>query len=83
LIDGLFGVRGDVDGLHIKPQLPKDWNQVEVVRKFRGCTFDITMQRTDRVNSLEVHQKGTVLKEPVLKDFDTKRQEVKVLIPMV
>jgi cellobionic acid phosphorylase len=83
LIDGLFGVRGDVDGLHIKPQLPKDWNQVEVVRKFRGCTFDITMQRTDRVNSLEVHQKGTVLKGPVLKDFDTKRQEVKVLIPMV
>ena len=45
LIEGLFGVKGDRQGLVIQPQLPGHWSQARVTREFRGATFEITMRR--------------------------------------
>ena len=45
LIEGLFGLKGDREGLVISPQLPSHWNQAKVIRQFRGATFDIEIRR--------------------------------------
>jgi cellobionic acid phosphorylase len=45
LIDGLFGVKGDREGLLLAPQLPSHWSRAHVRRRFRGATFDIQIRR--------------------------------------
>ena len=81
LIDGLFGLQGDVDGLHIRPQLPKAWNEVKVTRVFRGSLFNIKMIRDDSLKALKVTVDGKTLAEPIITDFDKASYEVLVLIP--
>jgi cellobionic acid phosphorylase len=61
LIEGLFGVRGDRQGLAIQPQLPSHWNQARVIRKFRGATFDIEMRRVQGATNLLVAINGQTL----------------------
>ena len=63
LIEGLFGVKGDRQGLVIQPQLPSHWNQARVIRKFRGATFDIHMRRELGVTNLQVAMNGQTLPE--------------------
>lgn len=46
-IEGLCGLKGDVDGLRIAPQLPKHWAGITVTRQFRGATFHVVIQRGD------------------------------------
>lgn len=46
LVEGLFGLRGEADGLRVSPQLPGHWQQVRVVRQFRGSTLNVEMTRT-------------------------------------
>ncbi len=81
LIDGLFGLQGDVDGLHIHPQLPKRWKEVSVTREFRGSTFQIKMTRAVNVKSLTVIVDGKTLEEPIITTFEKQGYEVVVLIP--
>ena len=45
LVEGLFGVQGDKDGLLIRPQLPSHWSHVKLTRTFRGATFHIQIIR--------------------------------------
>lgn len=45
LIEGLFGVKGDREGLLFEPQLPGHWNQCKVTRRFREATFKIEFRR--------------------------------------
>jgi cellobionic acid phosphorylase len=46
-VEGLCGLKGDVDGLRVQPQLPRHWNDVKVTRQFRGATFHVVIQRAD------------------------------------
>ena len=41
----LLGVRGELDGLRIDPQLPRRWQGATVWRKWRGAEFDIRIRR--------------------------------------
>ncbi|KAF2117887.1 Six-hairpin glycosidase-like protein [Lophiotrema nucula] len=45
LIEGLCGLRGEKDGLSVKPQLPKEWPGMSIVRTFRGATFEVSIKR--------------------------------------
>lgn len=47
LIEGLFGVRGSIEGLLISPNLPSHWPEAKIVRFFRGSTLVIKYQRND------------------------------------
>ena len=81
LIDGLFGVSGEPSGLRIKPQLPSGWNEVNVVRIFRGATFHVEMQRDKEVSSLQVFLEGKLLADNLISDFsegDTLHVQVKI-----
>jgi cellobionic acid phosphorylase len=63
LIEGLFGVRGDRDGLVIQPQLPSHWDQAKVSRFFRGATFQIQMRRVSGLTRAQVTVDGRLLSD--------------------
>ncbi|MES2824152.1 MAG: NdvB protein [Pseudomonadota bacterium] len=62
VIEGLCGLKGDELGLVINPNLPKEWKEMKVVRKFRGATFVVNIQRAD-VAIVEVREAGELLPE--------------------
>ncbi len=39
----ILGIRPELDGLRIDPQLPADWGEVRVTRRFRGATYRIAI----------------------------------------
>jgi cellobionic acid phosphorylase len=45
VIEGLFGLRGDRDGLIVQPQLPVHWSSAQATRQFRGATFEVQVRR--------------------------------------
>jgi len=45
IVEGLFGLKGIRDGLHIAPQLPSHWQTAKVTRLFRGATVEVTCRR--------------------------------------
>lgn len=47
--DGLLGIQARLDGLHITPCLPAEWEQVSVQRIFRGCTYQIEISNPERL----------------------------------
>jgi cellobionic acid phosphorylase len=53
-VEGLFGLKGDKQGLVIQPQLPSHWSQVEVTREFRGATFKVQMRRERGIPNTQV-----------------------------
>ncbi|HXJ21441.1 MAG TPA: glycosyl transferase, partial [Polyangia bacterium] len=40
----ILGVRPDWDGLRIEPCLPRTFTSVEITRRFRGCTYRISIR---------------------------------------
>ncbi|MRW82610.1 NdvB protein [Pseudoduganella sp. FT26W] len=65
-VEGLCGLKGNSDGLTIKPQLPSHWDGIKVVRQFRHATFNVSIQRAD-VSEIQVWQDGNRLTENVIK----------------
>ena len=45
----ILGVQPDFDGLRIDPSIPKAWDGFTATRKFRGVTYNITVQNPDHV----------------------------------
>jgi len=82
LIDGLFGLRGNRDGLEIKPQLPTTWNEVKINRKFRGSFFEITMLKNSETTQLRLTCNGETLPDAIIRDIEIgKSYSVMVQIP--
>ena len=81
LIDGLFGLRGDVDGLHLNPRLPKEWNRAEAIREFRGATFKVNIQRESGISKTRVKVDDSLLQEQVIKDIQPRIYNVDIRIP--
>ncbi|KAI2628174.1 Six-hairpin glycosidase-like protein [Xylaria nigripes] len=59
-IEGLCGLRGDAEGLMIRPQLPSHWDGMKVRRLFRGAMFVVDIRRAD-VDDVVVQYGGKVL----------------------
>lgn len=82
LIEGLFGVKGDRRGLVIQPQLPSQWNQARVIRRFRGATFEITMRRETGAPDQIVTVDGRTSPDNRIGDIEPGRTyKVRVTIP--
>ncbi|KAB7768459.1 GH36-type glycosyl hydrolase domain-containing protein [Xanthomonas maliensis] len=60
VLEGLFGLVGDGDGLAIRPQLPAHWPQARAVRRFRGARFEVTLTREPGRQAVEVEVDGVV-----------------------
>jgi cellobionic acid phosphorylase len=82
LIEGLFGVKGNRQGLVIEPRLPSHWSQARVLRTFRDATFDIAMCREAGAVALVVVVDGRTLPGNTIADFESGRTyQVKVTVP--
>lgn len=82
LVEGLFGVKGDKQGLVIQPQLPSHWNQAQVTREFRGATFHVEMRREAGILNTRVVVDGQTLPANRFTDIQAgKTYRVEVRIP--
>ncbi|MBN1118366.1 MAG: glycosyl transferase [Bacteroidales bacterium] len=46
----ILGVKPDYNGLLIDPCVPKDWKKFKVTRKFRGASYEITVENPAGIN---------------------------------
>ena len=46
----ILGIKPDYDGLEINPCIPKEWDRFTAVRKFRGATYEITVENPHNVS---------------------------------
>ncbi|MBN1437161.1 MAG: hypothetical protein JW936_08800 [Sedimentisphaerales bacterium] len=66
VVTQLLGIRGETDGLRIDPQLPAQWNKAQISRTWRQAKFDITIRKTQSVQSVEVSMNGKLLPENLI-----------------
>jgi cellobionic acid phosphorylase len=69
LIDGLFGLQGNKEGLCINPKLPADWQYAAVKRTFRGASFDIEIRRKSCNGYTELYVDGVPVIGDTIKDI--------------
>mgnify|MGYP001573698652 FL=1 len=69
LIDGLFGLQGSKTGLCVNPQLPSYWNEVTVIRTFRGAKLHVNIKRELGVLATQVYVNGNYIKDGIIKNI--------------
>ena len=81
ITDYIFGVRVEIDGLHVKPCLPQDWNFASFERKYRGSYYVFDYKRVGKGNSFTVKLDGEELNDCIIKpDNVAKKHNVEILI---
>lgn len=84
LIDGLFGLKGNKDGILIDPKLPSHWQEASVVRTFRGAELQIDMKREPGIGTVKVYVDGKIAEGGNLKDLKPGMvYKVTVKIPVI
>lgn len=74
VIEGLFGLKGDPDGIRIQPQLPRHWERAAIVREFRGAKLFIEIGRKSDAAGVKVFVDGGELDGGLLKDVEQGRE---------
>lgn len=59
-VEGLCGLKGDPDGLVVQPNMPAQWDNMQVERIFRGARFKVNIKRA-AVSAVEVWRDGRQL----------------------
>jgi cellobionic acid phosphorylase len=81
IIEGIFGLQGDEQGLRVAPQLPAHWPEARVQREFRGAHFDVTIRRADVVQT-QLTLDGVALAAAHVAAIDAgKHYRLEVLVP--
>lgn len=81
LVEGIFGLQGDTEGLRVNPQLPSDWNEAKAVREFRGASFTVSIKRS-AVEKLQLRCDGELLVDNCVRKIEAgRRYQLDVLIP--
>lgn len=62
LVEGLCGLRGDAQGLTVRPQLPVAWPEITVQREFRGASFTVHIRRA-AVDNVRIWLDGLAMRE--------------------
>lgn len=70
VLEGMIGVSAGFDGLEIRPNLPTSWDKVNIIRTFRGCTYDIDIIGVRLNDGLDITVDGNKIDGNVLPLFD-------------
>jgi cellobionic acid phosphorylase len=54
-VEGLCGLKGDKDGIVVKPQMPSKWDTMKITRRFRGATLVVEVCRGDVKETVVEH----------------------------
>jgi cellobiose phosphorylase len=78
----ILGIRPTLEGLQIAPVVPDNWNGFQVMRLFRGVTYEIDVRRTGPGNEIRLEVSGEPLTGNIipLPDEDISAVEVKVVL---
>lgn len=83
LVEGLFGLKGNRQGLEVCPNLPSSWQQASVSRAFRGATFAVHYRRDASVQQTTLEVDGVALSGQCIKNILAgKHYRVDVILPM-
>ena len=82
VVEKLFGLRGTLDGLEIKPAIPSHWDSASVTREFRGMTVHVHIRREAGVTKPTVLCGEQELPDGVLKTMPGSESNVTVLLPL-
>ncbi len=68
VLEGVLGVRPELDGLRIDPCFPSEWREARVERRWRGSEYEITIRNPDGVQQgvKEVRLDGEALEEDLV-----------------
>jgi cellobionic acid phosphorylase len=81
LVEGIFGLQGDTEGLRVNPQLPSDWREAKAIREFRGARFVVSIKR-GATDILQLRCDGEVLADNCVRKIEIGREyQLDVLIP--
>jgi cellobionic acid phosphorylase len=81
VIEGLCGLRGVREGLKVDPKMPSSWEDMSVVREFRGAKFEVRIQRGD-VDAVQVVVDGAKMEGNVISNVEGGRTyKVEVRVP--
>lgn len=84
VIEGLFGLKGCVEGLNIAPQLPTNWHKATAARWFRGVYYQVQYERDDAVTDIQVVAEGaSVLQQRCVCEPYSKHVSVIVKLPVI
>ena len=50
-VEGILGIRPDFYGIRLAPAIPKEWEEYEVEKDFRGCHLHIKVKNPGHVES--------------------------------
>lgn len=69
-VEGILGLRPDLNGIRLSPSIPGDWTQVEIDKDFRGKHLHIVIDNPNRRESgcTKLTLNGTALSEPYIPD---------------
>lgn len=82
LVEGLFGLKGEGDGLRIAPQLPENWPGVQLTRQFRGAILEVTMKRGSEGQPMSIRVDGEPVDGSLLTGLKAgQRYKVDVTLP--
>jgi len=62
----ILGIRPEFDGLRIEPCLPAAFSAVRITRRFRGCTYRISIRNTGRVRGQSLLVQGSAHPSPIV-----------------
>ena len=80
LLQGLFGLHGEREGLRLDPQLPRAWQQARITRRIRGSVLDIEYLR--HAGPLQLCVDGVLQPEPRLRGLlPGQRYRIEVRVP--
>jgi cellobionic acid phosphorylase len=81
LVEGIFGLQGDTEGLRVNPQLPSDWGQAKAIREFRGARFVVAIQRSS-TDKIQLRCNGELLPDNCVRNIEAGLEyTLDVLIP--
>ena len=69
IIDGLFGLKGNREGLAICPKLPSSWQEAKVRRYFRGAVFNINIKTSSDLYHTEVYLDHVRIDDGIIRDI--------------
>ncbi len=62
----ILGVRATLNGLQVSPSVPANWPGLKVTRKYRGVTYNITVERKGPGNSVSLSVNGKPIEGTVV-----------------
>ncbi len=64
-VEEIIGIRGDLHGLVIDPHLPKQWPAINLERKFRGASFQISIKQVPLAHGARTAPQITLNGKPI------------------